>query len=126
MKNRNIRLLKGISLSFCILIGIIFPLLFSFFDTSNLSLDNRQDSGDMFVSSVNGKNYLAKYITAEDIEDMKKKSSIQSPIETWSKPNSINLIDGHGMGYATPSSEDLESLIGKVSLLDVIPENGQK
>jgi len=88
---------------------------------NDLSFINEID--DTFVYSLYGRNYLASYQTVEDIELMKK------GIDTYSKQSISDynpIIDGHGTGYALPSPEDLEVLIGKTTLLEVIPNYGQK
>ena len=54
MKNGNIHFLKGISLSFCILTGIMCPVLFNFFDLTK-PFENSQISEEQFVTSINGK-----------------------------------------------------------------------
>ncbi|MFX1588871.1 MAG: CARDB domain-containing protein [Promethearchaeota archaeon] len=66
---------------------------------------------------------MAKYITTDDIEIMKE--GINSK-PNFDEVNYNHIIDGHGTGYALPSPEDLESLVGKLSLLDVIQEDDQK
>jgi C1A family cysteine protease len=122
MKNRNIHLLKGASLSFCILAGIMFPALFNFLSISK-PLDNRENSDDTFVTSVNGRDYLAKYITVEDIDSMNQNLETS---QMRNEAGSSLIIDGHGTGYSIPTQEDLHSLIGKMTLLDAIPESDQR
>ncbi|MHA1981428.1 MAG: CARDB domain-containing protein [Promethearchaeota archaeon] len=93
------------------------------FSEENLDLSFKDDFDDIFIYSINGRNYLATYKTAEDLEVMKKGIDIQSK---RSKSDYNPIIDGHGTGYALPSLEDLDSLIGKISLLGEVPEYGQK
>ncbi len=89
----------------------------------NLDLSFMDNFDDVFIYSLNGRNYLATYKSFEDIELMKKGIDTQSKrLITDYNP----IIDGHGTGYALPSPEDLEALIGKTTLLDVVPEYGQK
>ena len=126
MKKNKFRIITCLFLSFYILAALSFPILFNFLDISRGSYIIDNESTDVFISSVNGKDYLAKRYTAEDIENIKKELNMQSSIETWPKSDSNIIIDGHGTGFTVSSSEDLESLIGKVSLLNAIPESGQK
>ena len=72
-----------------------------------------------FITPLNGKKYLAEYITREKVEEMKKQSELKI-----SNKNYNQIIDGHGTGYAPPTTEDLEKLIGKVAILDVISDAG--
>ncbi len=74
---------------------------------------------DAFITTLNGKKYLAEYITREKVEEMKKQSELKV-----SNKNYNQIIDGHGTGYTPPTTEELEKLIGKVSLIDIIPESG--
>ncbi|MFX1375313.1 MAG: CARDB domain-containing protein [Promethearchaeota archaeon] len=76
-------------------------------------------SPDTFTSTLNGKKYLAEYITREKVEELKQKSELRDLNKNYNQ-----IIDGHGTGYAPPTPEELEKLIGKVSLIDIIPENG--
>ena len=88
---------------------------------SNLEGDiANQYSEHTFIYTLNGKRYLAEYITEEKIKDMKRDINIEDTREHWD-----NVIDGHGTGYLTPSEEDLESLVGKISLLELISDYQQ-
>ncbi|NVM18456.1 MAG: hypothetical protein HWN80_12130 [Candidatus Lokiarchaeota archaeon] len=88
---------------------------------SNLKGDiANQYSGHTFIYTLNGKRYLAEYVTEEKVEDMKKDINIEDKRE-----NCDNVIDGHGTGYSTPSKEDLESLVGKISLLELTSDYKQ-
>jgi C1A family cysteine protease len=120
MKKLKSYKMKALFLSCCILVGIFFPILFSFLDISGYNINSINDNA--FTYSLNGREYLAKYITAKDVEEMKQGIDTQ-PQSSRSESNVI--IDGHGTGYNV-NLEDLESLVGKVSLLEVIPEDGQK
>ncbi|MBY9003884.1 MAG: hypothetical protein KGD73_07920, partial [Candidatus Lokiarchaeota archaeon] len=115
-------------LVFLYIITLVFSsfitVLNGFYANDTLSTMNlNSNSDDTFIYSINGKNYLATYNTAEDIEVIQKGINSQSKRSNY-KSNLI--IDGHGTGYVSPSSEDLKSLIGKISLLDVVKEDGQK
>lgn len=123
MKKLYTNKIKCLSLAFFILASLSFPILISFLNFSTYNFSSINNSADLFVHSLNGKEYLAKYITTEDIEEMK--NGIDSNPES-AKSNHNHIINGHGTGYAPPSPEDLESLIGKVSLLDVVPKYNQK
>ena len=105
--------------SICILITISFPLLLYF---NNINLGSSDNSSDVFISSINGVNYLAKHITEDDVEQMKEKLG-SNPQIADSRSNVI--IDGHGTGYKI-NPETLDSLIGKVSLSEILYEDGQK
>lgn len=108
-------------LSCCILSGLIFPILFNLLDISSYN-NSINDSDNLFIYSSNGREYKAKYITAQDVEEMKQDIDTQT-LTPRSESNVI--IDGHGTGYNI-NPDDLESLVGKVSLLDVIPKADQK
>ncbi|MFX1497938.1 MAG: CARDB domain-containing protein [Promethearchaeota archaeon] len=108
-------------LSCCILTGLIFPVLFNFLDFSSYN-DSINDSDNSFIYSFNGRDYRAKSITVDDVEEMTQGINTQT-LTPRSESNVI--IDGHGTGY-TVNPEDLKSLVGKVSLLDVIPKDDQK
>ena len=116
------QIINGLALSFCILTSISFPLLINLIMTDNSNSSSPDYPSGTFVTSINGKNYLAKYITEKDIEVMNDKLE-SSP--SRSEHNQNLVIDGHGTGYEVPTSTDLESLVGKVSLLKQIPESGQ-
>jgi C1A family cysteine protease len=102
-----------------IITSLAFPLLFYF---NSDKTNSKNDSSDVFIFSANGINYMAKHITKEDVEEMKEKLASQPQIAD-SRSNVI--IDGHGTGY-TINSESLNSLIGKVSLLEIYSDDGQK
>ncbi|MFX1401758.1 MAG: CARDB domain-containing protein [Promethearchaeota archaeon] len=120
MKNLKRYKLKALFLSCCILLGIIFPVLFNFLDISDYNSIN--DSSNTFIYSLKGREYRAKYITSKDVEEMKQRIDTQ-PKSSRSRSNVI--IDGHGTGYAV-NPEDLDALVGKISLLEVIPKDSQK
>ncbi|MFW9872923.1 MAG: C1 family peptidase, partial [Candidatus Thorarchaeota archaeon] len=89
---------------------------------SNLEDDiSNQYSGHTFIYTHNGKSYLAEYITKEKVEEMKKDINIQV-----SREHHDHVIDGHGTGYLAPSEEDLEALIGKISVLELISDSPQR
>ena len=79
-----------------------------------------QFSEHTFIYTLNGKQYLAEYITEEKVEEMKKGVNFEG-----SREHSNIVINGHGTGYSTPSEEDLDSLIGGISLLELTSEYKQ-
>ncbi|MFX1568621.1 MAG: CARDB domain-containing protein [Promethearchaeota archaeon] len=79
---------------------------------------NRYDSSETFVCTLNGKEYLAKYISQEDVEVMKTSSDLKEENKNYN-----NIIDGHGTGLCAPTKEDLEKLIGKISIIGTLPES---
>jgi C1A family cysteine protease len=79
---------------------------------------NRNDSSETFVCIMNGKEYLAKYITQEDVEVMKTSINLREQDKNYN-----HIIDGHGTGLAPPTKEDLEKLIGKISIISTLPES---
>ncbi len=120
---------KKISTVFLIL-SILSVLFYTLNTTTTFYLFSKKDSnsdpediidiecsGHTFIYTLNGKRYLAKYITEEEVEDMKKDIRIED-----SKGHYDHIIDGHGTGYSSASEEDLESLIGEISLLELIPD----
>ena len=110
-------------LTFLILTSFTAAFLLNFLDINTFTLDATPSSGDTFVSTVNGQDYLAKYITAEDVERMKQNLGSKQAL-----PHSASnqIIDGHGTGYLAPSLEELDSLIGKTTLLEPIEDENTK
>jgi len=108
---------------FCVLILIAIPINIISISFSLRSYDlvdkEKLNPSDAFITTLNGKKYLAEYITREKVEEMKKQSELKI-----SNKNYNQIIDGHGTGYAPPTTEDLEKLIGKVAILDVISDAG--
>ncbi|MFX1311478.1 MAG: Ser-Thr-rich GPI-anchored membrane family protein [Promethearchaeota archaeon] len=112
---------KKIFLIFCISILIAIPFVNTAFPLKNYDSGDKENiiPSNTFITTVHGKKYLAEYITREKIEEMRRQSELIVP-----NRESNHIIDGHGTGYMPLSAEELESLIGKVSLIDVIPESG--
>jgi len=108
---------------FFILILIATPINIistSFALTSYDSVDKEKPyPSDAFITTLNGKKYLAEYITKEKVEEMKKQSELRVSNKKYNQ-----IIDGHGTGYAPPTPEELEKLIGKVSILGILPDAG--
>ncbi|MFX0181023.1 MAG: CARDB domain-containing protein [Candidatus Hodarchaeota archaeon] len=120
---------KGIFLLLCLTL----ILLLSFNAPSNLYKSSKMDlnSTDQdlinyknldhtFIYTLNGKQYLAEYITKEQVEEMKKDGLYEE-----TKRNYNEIIDGHGTGYSKPTEEELESLMGKISLLGLVSDYKQ-
>lgn len=80
-------------------------------------LDENLYLGHTFIYTLNGKSYLAEYITEENVGVMKKETLFENTRE-----HSAEVIDGHGTGYLAPSKEELDALVGKVSLLELIAD----
>ncbi|MFX1418820.1 MAG: CARDB domain-containing protein [Promethearchaeota archaeon] len=72
------------------------------------------------IYTLNGKEYLAEYITEEKVQDLKKDLKFDD-----TGRNDKIIIDGHGTGYSFNSEEDLDSLIGKISILELISDNNR-
>jgi C1A family cysteine protease len=90
-------------------------------NSTNEDIINNKYSDHTFIYSLNGKRYLAEYITREKVEEMKMHLASEE-----TKRNYNEIIDGHGTGYSTPTEEDLETLIGKISLLELSSGSNQK
>ncbi|MFX1479012.1 MAG: CARDB domain-containing protein [Promethearchaeota archaeon] len=78
-------------------------------------------SSGTFITNIDGKQFLAEYITKEKVEEMKSQSEFKA-----SKRDYNQIIDGHGTGYTPPTAEDLEKLIGKMSLIGIAPESSSQ
>ncbi len=79
-----------------------------------------KDSEHTFIYSLNGKQYLAEYITREKVEEMKKDIDFKGTKRVYNE-----IIDGHGTGYSAPTEEDLDALVGKMSLLELVSDYKQ-
>ncbi|MFW9948073.1 MAG: hypothetical protein ACFFDX_14710, partial [Candidatus Odinarchaeota archaeon] len=88
--------------------------------STNHDLINYKNSDHTFIYTLNGKQYLAEYITKEKVEEMKKDGVFEE-----TRRNHNNIIDGHGTGYSKPTEEDLDSLVGKLSLLGLVSDYKQ-
>lgn len=88
------------------------------YQPENLKEDLVKEQRDgTFIYSINGKRYLAEYITEKKLEDMKKALDFRDPDENYNI-----IIDGHGTGYAPPSEENLEELLGQIIIKDIIED----
>ncbi|MFX1348235.1 MAG: CARDB domain-containing protein [Promethearchaeota archaeon] len=112
----------------------IFLLFFSFLTTSNSGIifvinDQPEHSeieanlsryypSETFVCTMNGKEYLAKYLTQEEVDFMKSKIDLREEGKNYNI-----IIDDHGTGLAPPTQEELEQLIGKLSIISAISES---
>ncbi|MFX1589190.1 MAG: CARDB domain-containing protein, partial [Promethearchaeota archaeon] len=83
-------------------------------------LINYKNSENTFIYTLNGKQFLAEYITREKVEEMKKDGLFEE-----TEINYNDIIDGHGTGYSKPTEEDLDSLVGKLSLLGLVSDYKQ-
>ena len=115
----------------CLLISLILLSLFISLNSSLLFFNINQNElsklavnlsknkpSETFVLSMNGKNYLARYVTQKEVETMKTK------IELKERGKDYNIIiDGHGTGLAPPPKGDLDKLIGKISIISAISES---
>ncbi len=79
---------------------------------------SNNDPSETFVVTMNGINYLAKYITQEDIDTMKPMINLKEEGKNYNK-----IIDGHGTGLAPPTEEELELLLGKISIIGTTTES---
>ncbi|MFX0043690.1 MAG: CARDB domain-containing protein [Candidatus Hodarchaeota archaeon] len=70
-------------------------------------------TGD-FIYTLNGRDYVAEYITKETIEKMKENIILRDINKDYN-----DIVDGHGTGLAPPTEEELDKLLGKVSILGV-------
>ena len=78
-------------------------------DRSTLDHDSPIDN-ECFVVTQNGKNYLAKYITAEDVEDMIN----QNKAYEYNQKNNLDPKNG----CLFPSEKELHKMIGQVRILE--------
>ena len=120
------RKFKSISLLLCITLIILlsFNSPSSFYNSSNNDFKftgqdilNYKSLGHTFIYTLNGKQYLAEYITKEKVEGMKNDGVLEETRRSYN-----DIIDGHGTGYSKPSAEDLDSLIGKLSLIGLVSD----
>ncbi|MFW9872922.1 MAG: CARDB domain-containing protein [Candidatus Thorarchaeota archaeon] len=121
MRNKN----KVLFLVLSIILGLFYVVDIkadsSIFSATQLEGDTTNSySGHTFIYTLNGKSYLAEYITEEKVEDMKRDISNDN-----TRDNVDHIINSHGTGYLTPTEEDLDSLIGKISLLELISDYEQ-
>jgi len=121
MKYMKIKMKYKILLIVYILILIAIPLniISTSFALRNYDSINKEkpNPSNTFIITLNGKKYLAEYMTREKVEEMKKQSVLRATNKNYNQ-----IIDGHGTGYAPPTPEELEKLIGKISLIDIISE----
>ncbi|MFX0008806.1 MAG: CARDB domain-containing protein [Candidatus Hermodarchaeota archaeon] len=110
-------------MSGCIITALLFSIIINFSKINYVKINSTEDINQKVIYSLNGRSYLAKYITTEDVNEMQSEVNEKS---VSSKSNFNDIIENHGTGYVMPSSEDLNSLIGKLSLLEVFPEESQK
>jgi hypothetical protein len=83
--------------------------------SSDIDTENDLNTAENFIYTLNGKKYLAEYITREKVNEMKEQIGVRDPNKNYNQ-----IIDGHGTGYAPPTEDSLENLIGKISLLHEI------
>jgi len=122
-KNKKLCLIFGILLVFLSSTNIIVNSYKSPQEELNSNqedITNNKYAGHNIIYTLNGKDYLAEYITEEKVQDMKNDIKFEE-----TRGNNEIIIDGHGTGYSFHSIEDLDSLIGKISLLELISDNNQ-
>ncbi|MHA1285531.1 MAG: hypothetical protein ACTSQP_23750, partial [Promethearchaeota archaeon] len=102
-----------------ILLTLIYPPLFQQFNKVN----SKKDFENAFIYTINGKEYFAKHINSDDIEQMKKDMKIS--LKTSSLQNNI-IINGHGTGYSITDSEDLKKLKGRLMIMGPVQKYEQK
>jgi len=86
-------------------------------NSTDQDLVNYKNSDHTFIYTLNGNQYLAEYITKDKIEEMKKDGVFEE-----ARRNYNDIIDGHGTGYSKPTADDLDSLVGKISLLGLVSD----
>jgi len=98
-------------------IAVIFSTLLglhAIFQSMNYQNDSLSPN-DTFIQTINGIDYIAKYITEEDVDEMKTQLSLYE--------DSMLLEDISNKEYKTgariPTEEELEQLIGLTSIIDV-------
>jgi hypothetical protein len=95
--------------------------LFNHIDNIELSTNNNSIDIDTrvrsFVGTINGENYLMEYISKDKVEDAKKVIELREQDKDYN-----TLINGHGTGLAPPTENDLDNLIGKKFIKNIIPE----
>ncbi len=120
------RKFKSIFLLICFLLILLlsFNAPSSLYKSSKMDLNstdqdliNYKNSDHTFIYKLNGNQYLAEHITKEKIEEMKKDGLFEE-----TKRNYNDIIDGHGTGYSKPTEEELDSLMGKISLLGLVSD----
>ena len=98
MKNLQKVKVEGLFLNGCIITAILFSIIVNL-SNSNYSIANPTgDVNEKIVYSLNGRNYLAKYITAEDVEEMQKDLN-EKPM---SSKSNFNAIIAHLMQIIIP------------------------
>ena len=70
-----------------------------------------------FIYTLNGKEYVAEYITKETIEKMKENINLRDVNKNYN-----DIIDGHGTGLAPPKEGELDKLLGKLSILGALSD----
>ena len=126
MRYLNFRKKKRIFLILCISFLIFSSLgsINTFYRLSNIesiSLDNDTknylNTAETFIYTLNGKNYLAEYITRDKVNEIKEQIGIRNPNKNYNL-----IIDGYGTGFAPPTEKDYENLIGQISIIKLLPE----
>ena len=86
----------------------------------NFSKNEAKVSSDItgdFIYTLNGKEYVAEYITEETIEKMKENINLRDVNKNYN-----DIIDGHGTGLAPPTEGELDKLLGKLSILGALSD----
>ncbi|MHA1411999.1 MAG: CARDB domain-containing protein [Promethearchaeota archaeon] len=102
-----------------VLLTLIYPPLFQQFN----KVKSKEYFENVFIYTINGKEYFAKRINSDDIEQMKK--DMKASLKTSSLQNNI-IINGHGTGYSITDPEDLEKLNGRLMIMESIHKYEQK
>jgi len=96
-------------------------IFYKFTNIESISLDNDTknylNTAETFIYSLNGKNYLAEYITREKVNKIKEQIGLRDPNKNYNQ-----IIDGYGTGFAPPTEKDYDNLVGQISILSLLPE----
>ncbi|MFX0188528.1 MAG: right-handed parallel beta-helix repeat-containing protein, partial [Candidatus Hodarchaeota archaeon] len=87
-------------------------------DIEKIPVDIDDIEEESFICTINGKKYLAEYITKEDVEEMKTQCDFRD-----SSKNYNQIINGHGTGLAPATEKAYDNLVGKLSIKELISES---
>jgi len=85
--------------------------------SSDNDTENDLNTAETFIYTLNGKKYLAEYITREKVKEMKEQIGVRDP-----NKNSNQIINGMGTGAESLTEEALEKMVGQIMILNVIKD----
>lgn len=109
---------------FLILTSSNMNILIPFSNSDNDELSTKtisnlaNDSDRTFLGTINGKSYQMEYITEEKIENAKNNINLRENDKDYNV-----LIEGHGTGLAPPTENELNNLVGKTYIRNLVSDS---